>query len=238
MAQEKEMNTFDQREVGDEITVVTIDDHHLIREGISSILNKNSNIKVVGEGWDGASLERLVKQHQPDIVLLDLEMPSDATQPESPSFSAFPAIAKVRKQFPNTRIIIISQHATHGLIEGALSTGVNGYLLKDDALSLHLIDAIQAVYLNGVYFSGEVTRNLIEVQAMKKKTTVLTERQEEILRTIAANPDWSYANHAETLGISEHTFSNHLRQIFDRLEVNNVTAALIKAIQLGIVSVK
>lgn len=227
-----------QRNAGDEITVVMIDDHHLIREGIFSILNRSSNIKVVDEGWDGASLERLVAQHQPDVVLLDLEMPFNATQVDSQSFSAFPAIAKVRKNFPDTRIIIISQHATQGLIEGALNTGVNGYLLKDDALSLHLIDAIQAVYLNGVYFSGEISRNLLQMQATKKKPSVLTGRQEEIMQAIAANPDWSYASHAEVLGISEHTFSNHLRQIFERLEVNNIAAALIKAIQLGIVTVK
>lgn len=222
------------------IRVVTIDDHPLIREGIRSRLSAGPNIEVVAEGWVGEHLEQLVAQYQPDIVLLDLEMP-DKEQPagkENFRFRAFPTISRVRKLYPATRIIVISQHATQALIEGALDAGVNGYLMKDDALSLHLIDAVRAVHLNGVYFSGEVSRTLVSLQNMAGVNQTLTQRQREILQVIAENPDRSYAQHAARLNISEHTLSNHLRQIFERLEVTNITAAIVKAIQQGIINLQ
>lgn len=215
------------------IAVIMVDDHYLIREGIRSILATSKEIDLVAEGADGAALERLVEEFAPDIALVDLDMPQNQLERDGSRFHAFSTIAQLKKKHPDTQFIIITQHITKAMIEGAVSVGINGYLLKDDALSLHLIEAIQAVYLKGVYFSGEVSRALMNTQ-LAPKEKLLTARQYEILNAIIANPNWSYAQHAAHLNISEYTFSNHLRQIFERLEVNNVTAAVLKSIQMGV----
>ena len=216
------------------IHVISLDDHHLIREGIRSILAAAPDIVLAAEGRTGEQLELLVTEHQPDIVLLDLEMPQKAGS-DTESFQALMAVAKLRQRHPQTRIIILSQYATPALVEGAVTAEVGGYLLKDDELSLCLAEAIRTVHRGGLYLSGNVAKSLR--QSSKTEGEVLTERQQQILWAIVAEPDLSYAAHAQKLGISEHTFSNHLRQIFERLEVSNITAAIVKGIRLGIVSV-
>ena len=117
-----------------------------------------------------------------------------------------------------------------------MTAEVGGYLLKDDELSLCLAEAIRTVHRGGLYLSGTVAQRLRQIS--KAEGELLTDRQQQILWAIVAAPDLSYAAHAQKLGISEHTFSNHLRQIFERLDVSNITAAIIKAIRLGIVSVE
>ena len=217
------------------ITVVALDDHHLIRAGIRSLLADSEDIELVGEGWAGEHLAQLIETHRPHVVLLDLKMPAREKQ-EGDGDIPFRTFAAITRLNPETRVILISQHVSPATIEGALQSGVRGYLLKDDALSLHLIEAIHCVYHGGFYLSGEVSRQLSRLQPTLAKIP-LTGRQEQVIQSIAANPDWSYTEHARQLGISENTFSNHLRHIFERLEVNNITAAVVKAIELGIVIV-
>jgi DNA-binding NarL/FixJ family response regulator len=216
------------------IQVIALDDHYLIREGIRSVLAAAQDIILVAEGVAGEQLEPLVASHHPDIVLLDLEMPQTIDSDDA-SFQALPAITHLRQHYPQTRVIILSQHATPALVEGAVTSEVGGYLLKDDELSLCLAEAIRTVHRGGLYLSGSVARRLR--QASRVDGEVLTERQQQIFWAIVAAPDLSYAAHAQKLGISEHTFSNHLRQIFERMDVSNITAAIVKAIRLGIVSV-
>ena len=214
------------------IQVIALDDHYLIREGIRSILAEAQDIDLVAEGLAGEQLETLVAEHHPDIVLLDLEMPQNVGSDAVP-FQALSAVAQLRQHHPQTRVIILSQHATPALVEGAVTAEVGGYLLKDDELSLCLAEAIRTAHKGGLYLSSNVAHRLRQIS----KSEILTERQQQIMRTIVAKPDLSYAAHAKKLGISEHTFSNHLRQIFERLGVSNITAAIVKAMRLGIVSV-
>jgi two-component system response regulator DegU len=216
------------------IQIIVLDDHYLIREGIRSVLAAAQDIVLVAEGLAGEQLEPLVAAHHPDIVLLDLEMPQTVGSDTVP-FQALAAVAHLRQHHPQTRVIILSQYATPALVEGAVTSEVGGYLLKDDELSLCLAEAIRTVHRGGLYLSGSVAKRLRQVS--KVDGEVLTDRQQQILWAIVAAPDLSYAAHAQKLGISEHTFSNHLRQIFERLDVSNITAAIIKAIRLGIVSV-
>jgi DNA-binding NarL/FixJ family response regulator len=134
------------------ITVVTLDDHYLIREGIRRMLDAHRDFELVGEGTTGAELYPLVAQYQPDIVLLDLGMPQTTQRAHTErlsEFSAFPVIARLRTEYPQTRIMIISQYGTRTLIESALEAGVKGYLLKSDALMQNLVEAIRMVQRGG-----------------------------------------------------------------------------------------
>lgn len=217
------------------ITVVALDDHQLIREGVRRILEEQGDVRLVAEGAAGEDLHPLVEAHNPDIVLLDLGMPQYA-QPSvsSPQFAAFTAIAQLRQEYPRTRIIIVSQYGTRILLEGALEAGVSGYLLKNDALTETLVAAIRMVHVGGVFFSQAIGRQLLDIERTGFPR-VLTERQREIIQAVAARPDLLQAEHAQRLGISEHTFKQHLRQIYRALDVPNLTAAVLRAIRLRIV---
>jgi DNA-binding NarL/FixJ family response regulator len=223
------------------ITVIALDDHYLVRQGIRSLLAEEPDIDLVGEGAAGEHLIVLVQQFQPDIVLLDIGMPQkitpDANAHADNTFRILPAIARLQRQHPAVQIIIISQYESQAIIEGALELGVRGYLLKDDALSMHLADAIRAVDRGGLYFSAEIGKQLTKGQRTSQDA-ILTTRQKEIVQALADNPGLSYAQIAEQLGISDHTFNNHLRKIYEKLEATNKLEALINALRMGIVSIE
>lgn len=224
------------------ITVITLDDHYLVRQGIRSLLADKPDIKLVGEGSAGEHLPVLVQEHQPDVVLLDIGMPQkEATATDdSPdnTFRILPAIARLKNQHPDIQIVIISQYESQAIIEGALDLGVRGYLLKDDALSLQLAEAIRTVSWGGLYFSPEIEKRLTRGGRRDSKDAVLTARQKEILQALANNPSLSHSEISERLGISEHTLNNHLRKIYEHLEATNKLEALINAMRMGLISIE
>jgi len=217
------------------ISVITLEDHYLTREGIRSLLSNSPDIELVGEGSAGEHLEPLVVEKQPDIVLLDLNLPqkeNGSVRMPGNSFRVIPSITWMTETYPNTKVIIVSQYISPAIAEGVLDAGVRGYLLKDDTLTRYLPETIRAVYNGGHYFSDEVSSQLRDAQP-----ELLTRRQHQVIRAIASEPDLPLAVHAEHLGISVHTLSNHRRQIFERLGARSMAGAIIKAIKLGIVSV-
>lgn len=224
------------------ITVIALDDHDLVRQGIRSLLADKPDIELVGEGSVGEHLPVLLQQYQPDVVLLDIGMPekegADVNTHSDNTFRVLPAIARIRNQHPNTHVIIVSQYQSQAIIEGAMDLGVQGYLLKDDALSLQLAEAIRAVYWGGLYFSPEIEQQLRRGGPRISRDAVVTARQKEILQALVNNPSLPYSQVAERLGISEHTLNNHLRKIYERLEANNKLEALLNAVRMGLVSIE
>ncbi len=223
------------------ITVITLDDHHLVRQGIRSLLADKPGIELVGEGSAGEHLFDLVKLYQPDVVLLDIGMPQKEAagtdvHPDN-TFRALPAIVRLRNQYPNTQVIIVSQYESQAIIEGALDIGVRGYLLKDDALSMQLADAIRTVSWGGLYFSPAIEKQLMKGRSRDFRGAILTPRQKETLQALANNPSLSYPQIAGQLGISDHTFSNHLRKVYEKLEATNKLEALISALRMGLISI-
>lgn len=219
------------------IRVVSLDDHLLIREGIRRLLESQSDVCLVGEGVCGDDLFPLIMTHDPDIVLLDLGMPqSTDNNPTIPAqdFRAFPAIMRLRKERPDVKVIIVSQYLTGILVDGALESGVQGYLLKNDALTGSLVAAIRCVHMGGVYFSQSIAEMLRRPKP-ESPSTGLSERQQDILKAMAANPNLLQSQHARNLGIAESTLKQHLRNIYQILGAGNLTAAILRAIQLDII---
>jgi DNA-binding NarL/FixJ family response regulator len=219
------------------IRVISLDDHYLIREGIRRRIDEHQDVELTAEGTTGAELYPLVAQYRPDIVLLDLGMPQTAQEatPEHVSeFSAFPVVTRLRADYPDTRVIVLSQYGTRTLIESALDAGVKGYLLKSDALMQNLVEAIRIVHRGGVYFSEAIVKKLTE-STPRQPSLALTNRHREIMRAIVAHPDRLQMEHAQHLGISEYTLKQHLGQIYRVLGVSNLTAAILKAIQLKVI---
>jgi len=220
------------------ITVVAVDDHHLIRQGVRSLLEPREDMELVGEGSTGDDVLSLVEEFKPDILLLDLSMPQSGTDGASgEQFKALPTIARLTKTHPDTDIIVLTQYFVPVIIQGAIDLGVKGYLLKTDDLSLNLPSAVDTVSRGGVYFSETIGQELFGKSRTEREVN-LTARQIQILSTIAQNPDDSYVSHAMNLGITESTLKNHLTKAFRALGVTNNTAAIIRCIQLGIIPLK
>ncbi|MHA6252375.1 response regulator [Oceanobacillus sp. CAU 1775] len=224
-----------------EIKVVLIDDHKLFREGVKRILEFEPQFKVVAEGDDGTEASKLVKENNPDVVLMDINMPN---------INGIEATADLVRYFPDTKIIILSIHDDESYVTHALKTGAQGYLLKEmDSDSL--IEAIRVVSEGGSYLHPKVTHNLVkeyrrlasESGSGKNERTVeyrkplhlLTKRECQVLQLLADGK--SNRAVAETLYISEKTVKNHVSNILQKMNVNDRTQAVVTAIRNGWVEV-
>ncbi|HLQ70545.1 MAG TPA: response regulator transcription factor [Bacillota bacterium] len=223
-----------------EIKIVLIDDHKLFREGVKRILEFEPSFNVVAEGDDGAVASKLVKENDPDVVLMDINMPD---------VNGVQATADLVKYFPDTRVIILSIHDDENYVTHALKTGAQGYLLKEmDSDSL--IEAIKVVSDGGSYLHPKITHNLVleyrQLARANKKNIgdhieyrkplhLLTKRECEILQLLADGK--SNRAVSETLYISEKTVKNHVSNILQKMGCNDRTQAVVQAIRKGWVEV-
>ena len=216
------------------IKIVAVDDQPIVLQGIQRLIEKEPEMQLVGEGFVGEHLFELMQIHRPDIVFLDVSMPhSEGT--DVSDFRAFPAIARLHADYPDTLIIVLSEYISITLIEGAFEMGVRGYILKNDIRSLDLPEAIRIVR-EGRFFLSEAIKNEFIRARNGTINDRLTDRHKEIMRQIASNVNLTYAQHADALGIKEQTLRNHLRNIFSTLEVPNLMSCVIRCMQEGIIS--
>ncbi|MFD2044983.1 response regulator [Ornithinibacillus salinisoli] len=224
-----------------QINIVLIDDHKLFREGVKRILDFEPSFNVVAEGDDGIMATKLVKENNPDVVLMDINMPT---------MNGVQATADLVRLFPKTNVIILSIHDDESYVTHALKTGAQGYLLKEMD-SNALIDAIKVVSEGGSYLHPKVTHNLVqEYRRLSKENItrtadntieyhrplhILTKRECEVLQLLADGK--SNRAVAESLYISEKTVKNHVSNILQKMNVNDRTQAVVSAIRKGWVEV-
>lgn len=223
------------------INIVLIDDHKLFREGVKRILDLEKDLNVVAEGGDGTDAAKLVKEHNPDVVLMDINMPT---------MNGIEATANLVKNFPDTKIIILSIHDDESYVTHGLKTGAQGYLLKEmDSDSL--IEAIKVVSEGGSYLHPKVTHNLVqEFRRLSQEHTsqtrasgveynkplhLLTKRECQIIQLMAEGN--SNRAISEILVISEKTVKNHVSNILQKVKVKDRTHAVVTAIRNGWVEV-
>jgi len=216
------------------IRVVVVDDHPLIHEAVRSLLSKHEDMELVAEGTAGEHAISLVAEHQPDILILDLSMPQYANDSETQRFSAPSTLIALQKSHPETAVIILSQYLRPAILQYMIKYAVRGYILKGDNFSLTIPKALREVSQGNSYFSPKVTRAL--VSQAHQPNDILTQRQKEIVLTIAQNPGTTYAVLASTLYIAESTFKGHLQQVFKTLEVGNITACIMRCIDMGLIT--
>lgn len=223
------------------ISIVLIDDHKLFREGVKRVLEFEPRFNVVAEGSDGDVASTLVKEYNPDVVLMDINMPT---------INGVEATKELLENYPNTKIIILSIHDDENYVTHALKTGAQGYLLKEmDTDSL--VEAIKVVYDGGSYLHPKVTHNLVEEYRRlvhenasggventfeyRQPLHLLTKRECQVLQLLAEGK--SNRSVAETLYISEKTVKNHVSNILQKMNVNDRTQAVVTAIRNGWVEV-
>lgn len=205
----------------DTTSVLIVDDHPLLREGVAAVLEAEVDITVVGEARDGAEAVALFEQLWPDIVLMDLQMPG---------MDGVDAIGAIKVLAPDARIIVLTTYAGDVRALRALKAGASGYLLKS-SLRRELIDTIRAVRGGQRYLHPQVAHDI----AVNAIGDPLSEREVDVLKFVSAG----LANKAiaRALSLSEDTVKGHMRSIFAKLDVTDRTQAVTVAHRRGIIAI-
>jgi DNA-binding NarL/FixJ family response regulator len=218
------------------IRVVLADDHNLVRAGLRALLERLPDVEVVGEAANGREALALITKSKPDMALLDIGMPE---------LNGLDAAARIAREAPRTKLVMVSMHASEAFVAQAVQLGVAGYVLKESCAD-ELPVLLRAVMAGETYLSPGVSKTLVE--ALKKKASgagadgsgpvaaanVLTPRQREILQLVAEGQ--STKEIASKLALSVKTVETHRAQIMDRLDIHDVAGLVRYAIRLGLIS--
>jgi|HigsolmetaAR201D_1030396.scaffolds.fasta_scaffold32143_2 DNA-binding NarL/FixJ family response regulator len=206
------------------IRILIADDHPIVREGLIAVLETQPDFEIVGEANTGAQAVELAAALQPDVILLDLELPK---------LDGVAALHAIRATNPQARAIIFTAFDTDERILSAVQAGAQGYLLKG-APRDELFQAIRVVYNGGSLLQPVVAARLLrQVSSAPVLPDTLTERELEVLRLLAKGRQNKEI--ANELVISERTVKFHVSAILAKLGVGNRTEAVSKAAQLGLI---
>lgn len=213
------MNDIPTNDSEPRIRVLTVDDHPMLREGIAAVVRPRPDMTLVGEAEDGAQAIEAYRDLRPDVTLMDLQMPN---------LNGVDAIIRIREEFPNARIIVLTTYVGDVLALRALRAGAVGYLLKG-TLRKELLEAIRAVHAGRRFIPPEIAQEI----AIHAGEDSLSDREVGVLKLVAqgrANKEI-----ARTLAISEDTVKGHLKSIFSKLDVTDRTQAVTQAARRGII---
>jgi DNA-binding NarL/FixJ family response regulator len=216
----------------DKIHVAILDDHQSILDGYKYRLGQITEIEVVATGRTSQDLEPMLREHNPDVLLMDVNVP---VSPDTPApFPILNVIPQLLQKHPSLVILVISMHTERTLIKAVMDMGGSGYVLKDDRAAIqNLGSIILSVAHGGIFFSQRIKEQLLSLQ---DEATLLTARQLEVLSLFAANPELTSAAVALDLNISNSTVRNLLSGAYLRLGVHNRAAAIAKAQHLNLLS--
>jgi DNA-binding NarL/FixJ family response regulator len=198
---------------------LSVDDHHLLREGIATIMSHQPDMVLVAQAASGKDAIRQYREHNPDVTLMDLRLPD---------ISGIDALIAIRSEFPDARIIILTTFEGDVEIQRALEAGARGYLLKNMPPS-ELVQVIRQVHAGKKRLPPELAAQLAEHMADES----LTAREVEVLKQVAdGNRNRDIAEH---LFISEETVKVHVKHIMDKLGAKDRTQAISIAVRRGII---
>ncbi|KQZ11013.1 response regulator transcription factor [Agromyces fucosus] len=210
------------------IRIVVADDHPIVRAGIIGLLEAEAGLEVVGEAADGAEAVAVAASERPDLVLMDLRMPQ---------LDGAAATARILAEVPGTRVLVLTTYETDDHILAAIEAGASGYLLKA-APQAEILAGIRAVAAGETVLAPSIAAKLVsrvraDAASVAAPAPALSRRELEVLRLVAegrSNPEI-----ARALFIGEATVKTHLLHVFEKLEVNDRTRAVTRAMELGII---
>jgi DNA-binding NarL/FixJ family response regulator len=212
------------------IKIVVVDEHKILREGLTTLINKQPNMETIGEATDGREALEIVTKLSPDLLLMDVTMPN---------LNGIEATRKIKSKNPSIEIIALSLHSDRRYVLGMIDAGASGYLLKECAFD-ELVRAINTVMAGKKYLSPEISDILVEEYVRKDgpdKTMIyskLTPREREVLQQIAEGK--STKGIAKDLSISLKTVETHRQHIKKKLKATSIAELTKIAIREGLTS--
>jgi DNA-binding NarL/FixJ family response regulator len=212
------------------ITVIIADDQTLFREGIKDLLENEKNIQVIAEAADGREALRLVKKLRPNVILLDIKLPH---------MDGIEATRQIHKECPTTNVLILSGYEDEAHVMEAIQAGANGYLSKM-LPAAELVNALKTFANQGVMIPQPVMSKLIDglrnmgTANAEASLVALTKTEIKVLALLGRGQ--SNKEIAASLTCSVKTIKNHLNSMFQKLSVSNRTEAVVKGIDLGLIS--
>lgn len=200
------------------IRLLLADDHYIVVMGLKALLKLRKDLRVVVTAGDGEEAVECFREHRPDVALLDLRMPK---------LDGIGAAEKIRAEFPEAKIVILTSFEREEEIHQALRAGVSGYLLKESKLP-ELAEAIRTVHEGGRWLPAQVARMAEE----RAKQPELSKREIEVLDLVAKG--LTNKEIAGVLGFSEDGAKQHLRKIYAKLGVTTRTEAISEALRRGV----
>ena len=218
--------------MSEKIRIVLVDDHAVLRAGLTALLNAEADMTVVGEAGDGAASLPVVADRQPDVVLLDINMPN---------MGGLEALGELRKVAPKSRVLILTMHDDQTYLRQALAQGAAGYVLKQ-AADTELLTAIRTVYHGGAFLHPSHAQSLLAPtpvatagQTNSNDLSLLSERELEVLKLIALG----HANKeiAEMLFLSVKTVETYKTRMMEKLNLTSRAALVRFALKHGLLTV-
>jgi two-component system response regulator NreC len=213
------------------IRIVLADDHNVMRDGLRLLLERQPEFTVVGEASDGREVVALAEAHRPDVIVMDIAMPS---------LNGIEAARRIVAHNPKIAIAILSMHFDESYVIRSLKAGARAYLLKDSAKA-DLIQAIQAISRGNSFFSPRIRSilkedymRLISDRGVEDSYDVLTTREREILQLIAEGR--SNKEVANKLHLSLYTVETHRTHILQKLNLHSVPELILYAVRKGIIA--
>ena len=214
------------------IKVLLVDDHAMIREGLRSLLDKQPGMEVIADADDGRKAIELVREHLPDIIVMDITMRG---------LNGIEATRQITQEFPSVKVIALSIHSKRRYVTDMLSAGASGYVLKE-CLFDELVQAIQAVVTGDRYLSPRITDVVVDDYVRRLSTIdnspleTLTSRQREVLQLVAEGK--STKQIALELHVSTKTIEANRRQIMDKLDIHSIAELTKYAVREGLTTLE
>jgi NarL family two-component system response regulator LiaR len=206
------------------IRILLVDDHAVVRSGLSKFLMVNKDFELVGEASDGAEAIQMVGLHKPDVVLMDLMMPGT---------DGVTATREIRKKYPNTQVIALTSFSEQNMVQGALQAGASAYLQKN-VTATELANAIRSAHVGRMTLSPEAAQVLAQsVTQPQLPGSELTDRECDVLKCMVDGLNNNEI--AERLFVSLGTVKFHISHIFQKLGVNSRVEAVKLAIERKLV---
>jgi DNA-binding NarL/FixJ family response regulator len=213
--------------------ILVADDHTLVRQGISKILNTEQDMEVIGEAANAAEALELVNRSRPDVVLMDVSMPG---------LSSFEATRQVKRDSPSTRVLFLSMYDDEDYLGEAMQCGASGYVLKDTPAP-QLVSAVRDVARGGTFLSARMLEQLVDdFRARSKGETrvprfgTLTPRERDVLKLLAEGQ--SVKDIATELRLSVKTIEAHKFNLMRKLDIHNKAQLVHYAIQKKVIKLK